>query len=195
MVDKDKLITQLSLKNGLILALVWLVIYSLLYFINPVMIFTNFWIPLLIWVILIVLLVMVGISTRKEVGGFWTFGQAFKSFLIISLILSFTSVIYSLVLVKVINPNYPTEAAAAIQDSQKAMMVKFGVPPEKIDEAIAKAGNPAEKLQPTLKNLTINFGVSIAVFGVISLILAAILKKNEPIVFTTLPEDEALPKA
>lgn len=195
MVDKDKLITQLSLKKGLILALVWLVIYSLLYFINPVMIFTNFWIPLLIWVILIVLLVMVGISTRKEVGGFWTFGQAFKSFLIISLILSFTSVIYSLVLVKVINPNYPTEAAAAIQDSQKAMMVKFGVPPEKIDEAIAKAGNPAEKLQPTLKNLTINFGVSIAVFGVISLILAAILKKNEAIVFTTLPEDEALPEA
>ena len=194
MEDKNKLITQLSLKNGLILAVVWIVIYALLYFINPVMIFTNFWISLVIWIIVIVLLVIIGKNIRTEIGGFWTFGEAFKSFLIIALILSFTSVLYNVVLIKVINPRYPAEAAAAIQESQKAMMEKFGVSSDQIDEAMAKTGNMEEKLQPTVKNMTTNFGYSIAVYGVLALILAAILKKNEPILFSTLQDDERLPQ-
>lgn len=194
MENKNKMITQLSLKNGLILALVWIVIYAVLYFINPVMIFTNFWISLVIWVVLITLLVIIGKNIRKEIGGFWNFGQAFKSFLIISIILSFTSVIYSVILIKVINPDYPTEAASAIQDSQKAMMEKLGVGSDQIDAAMAKAGDQSEKLQPTLKNLTTNFGVSMAIYGILSLILAAILKKNEPIVFNTLQDDGPLPQ-
>ncbi|MGY3052287.1 putative Tic20 family protein [Pedobacter sp. UYEF25] len=193
MEDKNKLITLLSLKNGLILAAVWIVIYAVLYFINPVMIFTNFWISLVIWVVVIVLLVIIGKSIRTEIGGFWTFGQAFKSFLIIALILSFTSVLYNVVLIKVINPNYPAEAASAIQDSQKAMMEKFGASSDQIDEAIAKSGNMEEKLQANVKNMTTNFGYSIAVYGVLALILAAILKKNEPILFSTLQDDESVP--
>lgn len=194
MEDKNKFITRLSLKNGFILALIWIVIYAVLYFINPVMIFTNFWISLVIWIVVVALLVIIGKNIRTEIGGFWTFGQAFKSFLILALILSFTSVLYNLVLIKVINPEYPAQAASAIQDSQKAMMEKLGVPSEQIDDAIAKSGNMEEKLQPTVKNMTTNFGYSIAVYGVLALILAAILKKNEPIVFTTLQEEEPLPE-
>ena len=190
MVDKNKLITQLSLKNGLLLSLVWIVIFALLYFINPVIIFTSFWISLVVWVLMIALLVFVGMNTRKEIGGFWTFGQAFKSFLIISLILAFTSVLYNFVLVKVINPNYPVEAGVAIRESQKSMMEKLGVPEDKIDEAIEKAGNPADQLRPTIKNTTTGFGVSIAVYGIISLILAAIMKKTEPIRFDSLEDRE-----
>lgn len=192
MEDKNKLITQLSLKNGLILALVWIVIYGILYFINPVMIFTNFWISLIIWIVVIVFLVIIGKNIRKEIGGFWTFGQAFKSFLIIALILSFTSVLYNFILIKVVNPEYPSEAATAIQDSQRAMMEKFGATSDQIDDAIAKSGNMEDQLKPTLKNMTTNFGYSIAVYGVLALILAAILKKNEPIKFDLSPEDEPI---
>ncbi|RZL61520.1 MAG: DUF4199 domain-containing protein [Pedobacter sp.] len=189
--DKSTLITKLSLKYGFILAAVSIVISLTLYFINPVMLYTNFALPLIILVIFIALLVFSGITIRKEIGGYWTFGEAFKSFLIIALILAITSVLYNVVLMTLIDPDLPAKAAAAIEESQRSMMEKFGMASEQIDEAMAKAGNMQEKLAPTFKNSFTSFGVSVAMYAVLGLILAAILKKKPPVVFNTLPEQEA----
>ncbi|MFC4212493.1 DUF4199 domain-containing protein [Pedobacter lithocola] len=189
--DKSTLITKLSLKYGFILGAVLIVISLTLYFIDPFMLYTNFAMPFIILIVFIALLVFSGINIRKEIGGYWTFGEAFKSFLIIALILSITSVLYNVVLMKFIDPDLPAKAAAAIEDSQRAMMEKFGMASEQIDEAMTKAGNMEEKLAPTLKNSFTSFGVSIAMYAVLGLILAAILKKKEPVTFNTLPQQEA----
>ncbi|RDC56596.1 DUF4199 domain-containing protein [Pedobacter chinensis] len=187
--DKSALISKLSLKYGFILAAVSVVISLTLHFINPVMLYTNFALPFIILIIFIVLLVFVGITIRKEIGGYWTFGEAFKSFLIISLILALVAVLYNILLMTVIDPDLPSKAAAAIGDSQRAMMEKFGMASEQIDEALEKAGNMEEKLAPTFKNSITSFGVSLALYGVLSLILAVILKKKEPTTFNTFPTE------
>jgi len=187
--DKSALISKLSLKYGFILAAVSVVISLTLHFINPVMLYTNFALPFIILIIFIVLLVFVGITIRKEIGGYWTFGEAFKSFLIISLILALVAVLYNILLMTVIDPDLPSKAATAIGESQRAMMEKFGMASEQIDEALEKAGNMEEKLAPTFKNSITSFGVSLALYGVLSLILAAILKKKEPITFNTFPTE------
>jgi len=191
MENKSVLISKLSMKNGLMLAAVSVVISLTMHFIDPVLIYTSFLTQVGVFVLFIALLVVVGINIRKEIGGFWTFGEAFKSFLIIALILSITATLYNVVLMKFIDPDLPQKAAVAIEDAQRAMMEKFGMASEQIDEAMAKAGSMEEKLQPTFKNVFTSFGVSLALYGVISLILAAILKKNQPMVFNTLPKEES----
>ena len=113
--DKSTLISKLSLKYGLTLAAVSVVISLTCHFINPVMLYTNFLAPLGILVVFIALLVVVGLNIRKEVGGFWTFGEAFKSYLIIALILAITAVLFNVILMTLIDPDLPATAAAACQ--------------------------------------------------------------------------------
>lgn len=187
--DKSALISKLSLKNGFMLAAVSVVISLALHFIDPVLIYTSFVAQIGIFILFIALLVVVGINIRKEIGGFWTFGEAFKAFLIISLILALTATLYNVVLMKFIDPDLPQKAAAAIEDAQRAMMEKFGMASEQIDEAMAKAGNMQEKLEPSFKNIFTSFGVSLALYGVLSLILSAILKKKQPIVLDSFPKE------
>lgn len=184
--DKSALISKLSLKYGFILAAVSVVLSLTLHFVNPVLVYTNWMASIGIFILFIVLLVVSGINIRKEIGGFWTFGEAFKSFLIISLILAVTATLYNLVLMKFIDPDLPAKAAAAIEDAQRAMMAKFGLGNDEIDKALEQAGNMQEKLEPNFKNTFTSFGVSIAMYGVVSLILAAILKKKQPVSFNTL---------
>jgi len=187
--DKSALISKLALKNGLMLAGVSIILSLTLHFIDPVLIYTSFAAQIGIFVLFIALLVVVGINIRKEIGGFWTFGEAFKAFLIVSLILALTATLYNVVLMKFIDPDLPQKAAAAIEDAQRAMMEKFGMASEQIDEAMAKAGNMQEKLEPTFKNIFTSFGVSLALYGVLSLILSAILKKKQPVTFDSFPKE------
>lgn len=187
--DKSAQISQLSLKYGFMLAAVSIALSLTLHFINPVLVYTNVMVSIGIFILFITLLVVSGINIRKEIGGFWTFGEAFKAFLVISLILAITATLYNFVLMKLIDPDLPAKAAAAIEDAQRAMMEKFGLGNDEIDEAMAKAGNMQEKLEPSFKNTFTSFGVSIASYGVISLILAAILKKKPPVTFNTFPTE------
>jgi len=187
--DKSAHISQLSLKYGFILAAVSIVLSLTLHFVNPVLVYTNFMVSIGIFIVFIALLVISGINIRKEIGGFWTFGEAFKAFLIISLILAITATLYNFVLMKFIDPDLPARAAAAIEDAQRAMMAKFGMGNDEIDAALEKGGNMQEKLEPNFKNTFTSFGVSIASYGVISLILAAILKRKEPETFNTFPTE------
>ncbi|TDQ08498.1 DUF4199 domain-containing protein [Pedobacter metabolipauper] len=177
-VDRQKLLTQLSLKNGLIIAAVSVVLSLVLYFINPLMAYTSLWLGLVLFVLFIALLVYAGKTIRTDAGGFWTFGEAFKSFLIMGLIIASLSTLYNVLLMTVIDPELPVKAGAAIDENTRSMMEKFGSTSEQIDEAMAKAGNNADKLKITPKNVVTSFGVSLAVYGVLALILAAILKKT-----------------
>jgi hypothetical protein len=184
MEDRNAMITQLSVKNGLLIALITVVISLILYFIDPLMMYTSFWGSMLGFVIFIVLLVVVGQSIRKAVGGYWTFGEAFKSFLIVSLILTIATTLYNILLMGVIDPDLPAKAGAVIEDSQRQMFEKIGLSTEEIDEALSKSGSMEDRLKITFKNVITSFGVVLAVYGVLSLILAAILKKTKPVHLT-----------
>lgn len=188
MENRNSIITKLSVKNGLLIGLITIVVSLCLHFIDPLMMYTSTWVAILSFVIVIVLLVVVGISTRKELGGYWTFGEAFKSFLIIALILAVLTTLYNIVLMTLIDPDLPARAGAVVEESQRQMMEKFGMSQDQIDEAMAKSGSMEDRLKITFKNVITSFGVGLAIYAVIGLILAAILKKKEP-VFVNETED------
>ncbi|WP_316840249.1 DUF4199 domain-containing protein [Pedobacter gandavensis] len=181
-------LNQLSAKNGLIIGTIIIVISLVIHFINPLLPYTNIWIQLGTFAICIGLLVYSGRSIRNELGGYWSFGDAFKSFLIIALILTAFTTLYNILLMTVIDPGLPAKAAAAIEESQRTMMAKMGVSEDQIDEALAKGGNMEEKLKITGKNIVTSFGVALAIYGVIALILAACLKKNAPLFKSSVEE-------
>ncbi|MES2827890.1 MAG: DUF4199 domain-containing protein [Bacteroidota bacterium] len=181
MEEKQKLINSLSIKNGLIIGGISVVLSLVMYFVDPLMAFTNWWIGLVLLVVFLALLVYSGQTIRKEVGGFWTFGEAFKSFLIMGLIITAISTVYNVVLMKVIDPDLPARAGAAIDENTRTMMAKFITDEDQLEEALAKSGSGQSKLEINGKNLVTGIGVSLAMYGVLSLILAAIMKKNPPI--------------
>ena len=183
MEERQKLLNGLSAKNGLIIGIVSVVLSLVIHFIDPLLLYTSMWIGLVLMVIFIGLLVYAGKTIRTELGGFWKFSEAFKSFLIMGLIITALSTVYNVVLRTVIDPDLPAKAGAASDDNAKAMMAKFGMQQEQIDEAMAKQGSAEEKLKVTPKNIVTDFGISLAIFGVFALILAAIMKKNPPVKF------------
>ncbi len=185
MEEKQRLINSLSLKNGLIIGAISVVLSLVMYFIDPLMAFTNWWVGLILIVVFLALLVYAGQSIRKEVGGFWTFGEAFKSFLIMGLIITAISTVYNVMLMKVIDPDLPARAGAAIDENTRTMMAKFITDEEQLEKALAESGSGQSKLEITGKNLVTGIGVSLAIYGVLSLILAAIMKKPEPIFIKT----------
>ena len=179
--ERASLLTKLSAKNGLIISAVTIVISLTMYFIDPLMAYTSFWVGILLFVVFIGLLVYAGITIRKEVGGYWTFGEAFKSFLVMALILAALSTLYNVVLMAVIDPSLPETAGAVLDENSRAMMAKFGMDEDKIEEAVAQSGSNVDRLKITPKNVVTSFGAMLAVYAVIALIMAAILKKKEPL--------------
>jgi len=183
--ERSKLLTQLSLKNGLVIGIVIIVISLAMYFVDPLMAYTNFWVGILTLIVFLSLMVYAGITIRKEAGGFWTFGEAFKSFLIMALVISALSTAYNALLMGVIDPDLPEKAGTAIDAKTREMLAKFTASEEQLEEAMAKSGSNVDKLKITPKNVLTSFGVMLAMYGVLSLILAAILKKQQPVFIKT----------
>jgi hypothetical protein len=179
--EQTKTINQLAAKNGLIIGIVTVVFSLALHFVDPLLQFTNSWVGFISFAIFIGLLIYAGKAIRTEIGGYWKFSDAFKAFLVISLIVATISVVFNVLMVTVIDPDLPATAGAAMDENNRAMMAKFGMTEEQIDQAQAQSGPMEEHLKPTGKNLLISFGTILAIYGVISLIMAAILKKNPPI--------------
>ena len=182
--ERSKLLTQLSLKNGLIIAIVFVVISLAMHLIDPMMAYTNYWISFVLLIVFVSLLVYAGSTIRKEAGGYWTFGEAFKSFLVMSLIICLISTLYNVLLMGVIDPGLPERAGAAIDEKTSEFMLSMGMTEDQVEQEIAKASG-ADRLRVTVKNTITSFGVMLAIYGVLSLILAAILKKQPPVFLQT----------
>ena len=187
-------INSLAIKNGLLIGLIVIVLNIVYYFIDPLFAFTNTWVGIFSFVLLIVLLVVLGLDIRKKIGGYWSFGEAFMSLIIMVAIVILLSTIYSFILFKFVDPQLPAKATAALLEKTTAMLNKMGLDQSKIDASTEsfKNGEMEAKMQPTLKNELVAFGTGLLIYGVISLIIAAIIKKKTPLVPVSFDEPEAV---
>jgi hypothetical protein len=121
----------------------------------------------------IILFVQTGKMQRKEMGGYIDIKQAFQAIFVAALITAVLSTIYDYIYIKFLDPGM-TER---IREATMATMEKWGAPQEKIDE-VEKTMDSGEslKLSKQLQGLL----TSIIFYGILSLICAAIVKKNKP---------------
>jgi hypothetical protein len=125
-------------------------------------------------------MVILGLDIRKKIGGHWSFGSAFKSLLIMSVLLVVISTAYSFILVKYVDPEMPAKINQAMLDRTTTMLSNMGTDEATIDKSTQtfKNGEFEAKMQPTLKNEAFNLFVGIIVYGVIGLIIAASIRKR-----------------
>lgn len=168
-----------GVKTGVIIGFINIVISVLLYVIDPTMM-GSLGVSLGILVLNLVLLIVMGIKYRKSVGGYLSYGKAFTHGFVTLLVSGLIGVIFSILLFTVIDPDLPALIIENTIERTSEMMVKFGAPESSIDEAIAQM----EKDMPpkfTAGGQLIQFAWSIIVFGIVALLSALIVKKNEPI--------------
>jgi uncharacterized membrane protein len=175
-------IGKLGMRYGLLIAGISVVLSIVFRIVNPLMQFTNLWVQLFSAAVGIALLVIFGMEIRKNIGGYWSFGTAFKALMTMSVFVILISVLYSFILFKFVDPDMPTKINDATEAVMTERLAKMGMDQDKIDET-AKMFHNGEfkaKMEPTLKNEAVAIGYLLLFYAVVNLIIAACIKKNQP---------------
>ena len=189
----DADVNKLSVRGGLIIGVITIVLFLVFHFIDPVLQFTSYWVSILSLVIVIALLVIYSLDTRKKIGGYWSFGQAYLSLLIMAVCMVVLSTLFNFVIFK-LEPDLPAKINSAMLDKLSTTLSNMGLEQAKIDETTKQFqdGTFEAKLQPTLKNECTTLAIGLLMYAIINLIIAACVKKKPPLVFPAVDEEPAV---
>ena len=159
-----------ALIYGAILGFVGILLGVIFYIMDLV---TANWSSYLSIVVGIAVLAYCLVAYRKEyLGGFATFGQIFVMALVIGIISSIITTIYSYVLYTVIDPELIDKIRLVAEEK---MMNNPRIPENMLDDMIERM---AKNFEPK-RMLTMALIVGVVVNAIIGLILAAFIKKEE----------------
>lgn len=157
---------------GFILALMTTYAYSvdLSFLVKP-------WLIVVYFFLVIILGIFAISSAKKGLGGYISFKDAFSTYFLVIVVGFLISSLISLLIFNVIDPGAQEEIKQLSIDKVTDMMENFDVPQENIDEAIAKIQD-----QDTFSFVSQikNYFISLAIYSVFGLLLAAIMKKKNP---------------
>jgi hypothetical protein len=175
--------------NGVIIGILSTVIGVVTYYVFPSMLGSiGFGIGTL--VVSLLIYIFFTIDLKKKIGGFWSFKEALKGIFLMSFI---AGIIYSLANVgfyKFVEPGAFEKIAGFMESGMSKTFENMGMEQEQIDEAVEKQieGIKAQ-YDPTFAQFFKNLGIAVIIQFVMSLIFAAIFKKEAP-VFASTEEDE-----
>jgi hypothetical protein len=163
----------IPVRMGLIISLVKVIITTIGY-----QFFAGSWLMSTLFMlvglgVVIGMLIQTGKMQRKAVGGYIDIKQAFQAIFIAGLIVCVLTGIYELIYVKFINP----EMMEKVKEATIASMEKWGAPQESIDKT-AQQFDESQKLN--IGKQLLGWLTSIIFYGILSLICAAVVKKNKP---------------
>jgi hypothetical protein len=121
--------------------------------------------------------VLGGLAQKKVNGGFLSFGEALKTVFTVFVIGTLVSTAFSYLLFNVIDVPFREALSQEAAEATAKMMERFGASQEQIDKAVEEtlSGN-----NYTLSRQVLGFAFMSIVWFVISLIIAAIIKKDKP---------------
>ena len=158
------------IKYGVIIGVISIVITAITYAAGPSMFFPM---TLLMFPIGIAMYVYFGIQARKANGGYFTFGEAFKSLYMMGIIATLLSTVFGYVLFGIVDPNFFMDA-----QTEMAYMIGgfFGQDRDAMDAAL-------EAQEPqlfTVGQALIQFIQTCVIGAIGALIIGAIIKKQDP---------------
>jgi len=168
-----------AIRWGLITAGISIVLTILCYVIDySIMVTLKF--GLLSLVIFFGIVIYGGIDYRKSQGGFLSYGKAYQHGFLIMAVSGLAGTLFAMLLYHVIDPELPQKLVDASLDNTRAMLEKFGVPEDGMDEAIEKAkADTAARF--TLWGQTKGYLFVLIFAAIISLITSLFVRKNQPI--------------
>jgi len=164
-----------GLTYGVILGLAVVIFTLLLYlggvnwFVHPVA-YAGFAIP-------IVFAVIGGVKQKRALGGYMSFGMALKTVFLVFVVGTFISTVFNYVLFNIIDVPFREALAQETAVAQEKMMRSFGASDATIEKSVAEtlSGN-----NYSISRILLGYALGLILWFVISLIIAAIIKKNKP---------------
>ena len=136
--------------NGLYLGGILSLITVLLYAVN-LDLFTEWWLGIILFVVVVAFGVISAIKSRTLLNGFISFKQAFTSYFITVLIGSIISTVLGIVIFTFIDPEAATYINEQILVVTKQTMERFGMPQEAMQVALEEARAKLYQLGSTPK--------------------------------------------
>lgn len=178
-----------AINNGVVLGVISMVLGILIFYVAPSL-FGNAIFGIGNIVLLLVLYIVFTIDLRKKIGGFWNFKDAFKGIFLMAFIAGLVVAIFNYVFYNFIEPNGFQQIAGFVEEGTTSMLENMGMDQSAIDEQVEKQVEAMRaQFNPTGFEFFKNLGIQILIQVVMSLIFAAIFKKEAP-VFAPV-EDEA----
>ncbi|SEG12650.1 DUF4199 domain-containing protein [Sphingobacterium lactis] len=183
--------------NGVILGIISLVlsIISLYILKSATSLMTSSVINFFVnYIIFLAVAILFTIQLRKAIGGYWSFSTALKNIFIMLAIAAVIGTV-GIGIFNMVNPNVQIEAIENTQNLTIEMMEANNMADDQIDTMLENLDQQKE----SLANMSIGqnlkgLAISLVLYFVLALILAAIFKKEKPLFRTpAAPSDEAHP--
>ena len=181
-------LNQLAAKNGLIVGLIGFVITILTYYMAPALLGSPMYGIALMFVSLILYIIFT-LDLRKKIGGYWSFKDALRGIFLMGFVAGIVGLAANYIFYNVIEPNAYDKISGFVSQGLSETYEKLGMNQEQIDDTIEKMQDSLKsQYSPTILDLLKSLGLAILLEFVLSLIFAAIFKKDRP-VFAEVSED------
>ncbi|MFC4872916.1 DUF4199 domain-containing protein [Negadavirga shengliensis] len=168
---------QASVKSGMIIGLLMLIINFVIYFIDYSLLVAA-WYNIFVLILFFALIIYFGRQYRKEIGGYMTFSTAFQFSFVTLIISGLIATIGSVLLYSVIDPGLPEILVERQLEGMLSMLDKFGagdsISADQLDEMRSEMSRSY-----TVMGQIKAFGFALIIYAIMSLILGAILKKRD----------------
>ncbi|WP_298370188.1 DUF4199 domain-containing protein [uncultured Lutibacter sp.] len=184
----NQIIKKNGINFGLILGFL-LILPTLLGYAFSISFLVSYWTLAFVFLAVIILGIVVIAFSKKALGGFISFKNAFASYFIMVIVSFLLSTLMNFVLFNVIDKNFEQvvkqEQIQVTENQRDFFASKMGnAPQEQVDEFHDKFDEAIEKIKNdkpySLLSLLKGFTISIAIFSLFGLLLAFILKKKDP---------------
>ena len=121
------------------------------------------------------------LDLRKKIGGYWNFKSALKGIFLMAFVAGLFGMVFNFVFYKFVEPDAFEKISGYVTEGTTKTFENLGMEQDKIDEAVEKQLEAMKgQFDPTAKDLAKNFGIAILIEFIMSLIFAAIFKKESP---------------
>ncbi|MDC1469961.1 DUF4199 domain-containing protein [Flavobacteriaceae bacterium] len=164
-----------AINYGLYLGALLSIISVVIYAVN-LDLFTEWWLGIILFILVIVYGIVSALKSKKILDGFISFKQAFASYFITIAVGTLIATVVGIAIFTYIDPEAATYLNEQILILSKQTMERFGAPQEVIQAAIEEAST---KNNFSLGMQAQAFVFRLAIYAVIGLIIALIVKKSD----------------
>jgi hypothetical protein len=164
-----------AINNGLYLGAILSLVSVIIYAVN-LDLFTEWWLGIILFVVVVVYGVISAVKSRTILNGFISFKQAFTSYFITVAIGTLIATVVGIAIFTYIDPEAATYLNEQILLVTKQTMERFGMPQEAMEAALEEA---ATKDNFSLGMQSQAFVFRLAFYAVVGLIVALIVKKTD----------------
>lgn len=174
-------LNKAAITNGLIIGVLASVIGILTYYVAPSLMGSiGYGIGMM--VISLALYIFFTLDLRKKIGGYWNFRTALKGIFLMAFIAGIFSIAFNFIFYKFIEPGAFEKISGHVTAGLTKTFESMGMEQEQIDSTIEKQLETMKgQFDPTFKDLAKNFGIAVLIQFIMSLIFAAIFKKESPV--------------